>query len=854
MPSKLPENKKPAGPEYGKGHKLIGKDYTTLDLMAKVTGKSKYAEDYRAEGMLFCKLLLSPMPHGRVRHIDVSAALAMPGVKAILTEEDLPAPADSLTDNGTRIAANKLGEKALTNEPLYQGEPILAVAAVDELTAAEAIEKIKLDMEPLPFVIDPLETLRPGSPNPRIGGNTWYRKPPAAGAAGRGGRGAAPGPMEVKELKWTQADFDAAKDGQMPLGAIHEDPANSWTFGDVDAGFKKAALVLDESFVTPDTSHHCLETRSAMAYWQNGKVYVYTGTQSTIQTVPAIARWLNIDPDKVVFISEYTGGGFGSKITGAISLIIPALLSKKCNAPVMMRLSREEETFIGRARPSLTGRAKVGFAKDGRIVALDMFSLINTGPYDPVGDAPTSGQMVSLLYQPETMRFRGLTVMTNTPPRGAQSAPGGLQGIALMEPILAKAARKLGVDQVAIRKINAPEGKAKFGPEFRGRRQYATSAFIKEALDRGAEQFNWSERVARNPKRIGTKVRGVGVSMSTYSGGSTGFDGLMLIKPDGSLCFQTGIGNLGTESFSDVHRVAAEMLGVPWEKCDVCWGTNAKNLPWSCVSGGSQTTHAMTRAAHAVAEEAKKRLQEIAAKSLGGSPEQYDVGNEKVFRKGGGASMTLAQAAQKAIQMGGIYDGHEMNPDVNRFTKQSITALTGQGFIAAARDKYPHDGQTRSYVASFAEVEVDLETGKYHIVDFLAYADVGTVLHPKALGGQVLGRSTLGIGHAIGQKWVYDPEYGAMLSKRFHHSKPPTILDVPVNMQWAAVDLPDPETPVGSRGIGEPPVGGGCCAILNALSDAVGDEVFRRAPVNPDTIIASLDAGRPMQHPLEAHI
>ncbi len=854
MPSKLPENKKPAGPEYGKGHKLIGKDYTTLDMMAKVTGKSKYAEDYRAEGMLFCKLLLSPMPHARVRHIDVSEALAMPGVKAILTEEDLPAPADSLTDNGTRIAANKLGEKALTNEPLYQGEPILAVAAVDELTAAEAIEKIKLDMEPLPFAIDPLETLRPGSPNPRVGGNTWYRKPAPPGAAGRGGRGAAPGPMEVKELKWTQADFDAAKDGQMPLGAIHEDPANSWTFGNVDEGFKKAALVLDETFITPDTSHHCLETRSAMAYWQNGKVYVYTGTQSTIQTVPAIARWLNIDPDKVVFISEYTGGGFGSKITGAISLIIPALLSKKCNAPVMMRLSREEETFIGRARPSLTGRAKVGFAKDGRIVALDMFALINTGPYDPVGDAPTSGQMVSLLYQPETMRFRGLTVMTNTPPRGAQSAPGGLQGIALMEPILAKAARKLGVDQVAIRKINAPEGKAQFGAAFRGKRQYATSAFIKEALDRGSEEFKWNERVARNPKRIGTKVRGVGVSMSCYSGGSTGFDGLMLIKPDGGLCFQTGIGNLGTESFSDVHRVAAEMLGVPWEKCDVCWGTNAKNLPWSCVSGGSQTTHAMTRAAHAVAEEAKKRLQEIAAKSLGGSPENYDVGNEKVFRKGGGASMTLAQVAQKAIQMGGIYDGHEINPDVNRFTKQSIAALAGQGFIAAARDKYPHDGQTRSYVASFAEVEVDLETGKYHIVDFLAYADVGTVLHPKALGGQVLGRSTLGIGHAIGQKWVYDPEYGAMLSKRFHHSKPPTILDVPVNMQWAAVDIPDPETPVGSRGIGEPPVGGGCCAILNALSDAVGDEVFRRAPVNPDTIIASLDAGRPMQNPLEAHI
>ena len=151
-------------------------------------------------------------------------------------------------------------------------------------------------------------------------------------------------------------------------------------------------------------------------------------------------------------------------------------------------------------------------------------------------------------------------------------------------------------------------------------------------------------------------------------------------------------------------------------------------------------------------------------------------------------------------------------------------------------------------------MEVDLETGKYHITDFLAVADVGTVIHPKALGGQVLGRSILGIGHALGQKWVFDPQYGHMMSRRFHHTKPPTILDTPVNMQWAALDIPDPETPVGARGIGEPPVGGGCGAILNALSDALGYEIYRRAPVNLDTILTSLEAGRPMQDPLTAFI
>ncbi|HEX4804034.1 MAG TPA: molybdopterin cofactor-binding domain-containing protein, partial [Myxococcaceae bacterium] len=613
-------------------------------------------------------------------------------------------------------------------------------------------------------------------------------------------------------------------------------------------------LVLDETFVTPDTSHQTLEPRSTMAYWQNGKVYIHTGTQSTNRTQLAIARWLQLDPDRVVFISQYTGGGFGSKITGGISLLIPALLSKKANAPVMMRISREEETFIGRARPGFQGRMKVGFSKEGRITALDMFVISDNGPYDAQGDALTSGHMVSLLYQPQAMRWRGVTALTNTPPRSAQSAPGGLQGIVIIEPIIAKAARRLGLDQVAIRRINCPEGKAPYGPPVGGKLQHATSAFIKEALDRGAEQFKWQERAARTPKKIGSKVRGVGVSLSCYVGGTTGFDGLFVITPDGRVHFHSGIGNLGTESMIDVHRVGAEILGVPWEKCEVVWGDTSKQFPYTCVSGGSQTTHAMTRAAHAAAMDGRRKLQEIAAKSLGGGPSDYDVANESVFRKGGGPEMTFAQAAQRAIELGGIYDGHQAPEDINPVTKTAVAALAGKGLLAVARDNYPRDGVTHSYVASFAEVEVDVETGKYYIVDFLAYADVGTVIHPQALGGQVLGRSILGIGHAIGQKWVFDPHYGIMVSKRFHHNKPPTILDIPDNMQWGALDIPDPETPVGARGIGEPPVPGGCASILNALSDALGDEVFQRAPVNADTILASLEAGRPVQHPLTAHI
>jgi CO/xanthine dehydrogenase Mo-binding subunit len=830
-----------------KSNRLVGQNYTTPDLVAKVTGRAKYAEDFRAEGMLFAKLLLSPMPHARVMRVDTSQALAMPGVKAILTVDDLPEVVEG-ANLGEGIIASTLSERGLTNEPLYQGEPILAVAAVDELTAAEAIEKIHVEYEALPFVVDPIEALRPGSPNARSQGNVWVRPAPAPPAQ-PGASPAPPAGPKVQELKWTAEDFAAAGEGQLPLGK-HTD---EWVVGDIEAGFKEADLVLDETFVGNNTSHQPMETRTAMAYWQNGKLYMHCSTQSVMRTVGSIARWVGIPPEDVVIISEYTGGGFGSKGSGSVFACVAALLSKKTNAPVMMRISRDDEQSIGRARPALHSRVKVGFRKDGRITAIDGFAIVDNGPYDVVSDSRSAGDHISLTYQPLAMRWRTLTVLTNTPSRGAQRAPGGAQGNSLMEPILAKAARKLGIDEVAIHRVNAPEGQAKFGAlNARGAQNFVTSAFVKQALDKGAELFRWEEKKARSGKRQGSKVRGAGVAVSAYSAGSLGFDGLMIIRPDGRLQVQSGIGNLGTESTFDCHRVAAETLGLPWEKVDVVWGNTSKHMPSTCGQGGSQTAHAMTRAALAGASDAKKKLQEIAATTFGGNPDSYQVANERV--SGGGRSMTFAEAAQKAIELGGKFDGHELPEDVNNFTKRSAAALAGQGLMGVARDNYGREGTSKSYVAGFAEVEVDVETGHYQILEYVAVADVGTVLHPRNLGGQINGGVMLGIGHAIGQKWVYDQHYGVPVATRFYTTKPPTILDAPAKMTWAALDTPDPQTPVGVRGVGEAPVGAGFGAVANAIAAALGDEVFHRAPITADVILASLEAGHPAHEALTANI
>jgi CO/xanthine dehydrogenase Mo-binding subunit len=814
--------------------RLVGRNYTTADLVAKVTGRARYAEDFRAEGMLFCKLLLSPRPHCRVIDVDARDALAMPGVHAILRAGDLPAVAPPAL-KGHEDAIVLRPEVALTDEPVYEGEPILAVAADDEHTAAEAIDRIHLRVEPLPFVVDPLESLRPGSPNARREGNVYVGQ-------------------EIKTIKWTASDFAAAPDGAMPMG----EAGDSWQYGDLDAGFKNAALVLDETFMTQSSGHMPLETRSAMAYWQNGKLHLHCSTQSVAQTVEMAAQWVGIKPEDVVVISEYTGGGFGSKIPGAQSMAIPALLAKKTGRPVMMRISREEELFIGRARPGLLARVKAGFRADGRLTAVDAFIVQDNGPYEKQYDHDSAASICSLAYQPEAMRFRGISVLTNTPPRTYQRSPGGMQANAIMEPILGKAAKQLGIDQIEMHRVNAPAGKAEFGgADEKGQRSHVTSAFVREALAKGAAEFDWTTRKARSGQRRGAKVRGVGVSVSPFSGGySIGYDGLLTIRPDGKLYVQSGIGNHGTHSVMDTARLAADVLGMPWEHVEVVFGNTARHVPWTCTSDGSQTLQAMTRANHAAAMDAKRKLQDIAARDLGGARDDYEVDGGRVFRRGTPSrGMDVAQAATRAIALGGAFDGHELPADIHAMTKASATALAGLGVMGVAKDTYPHDGSTHSFVIGFAEVEVDVETGTVRLVDYTAIADVGTVVNPRSLSGQVLGGGCMGIGHALTQRWTFDPHYGMPVTRRFHHVRPLTILDVPPDgMHAAALDIRDPDGPVGARGVGEPPVGAGAGAVLAAIGDAVGYEMFQRMPVTADVVLSSLAAGKRTHPTLTAHL
>ena len=435
--------------------------------------------------------------------------------------------------------------------------------------------------------------------------------------------------------------------------AARQAHATSGQYGDIEAGFKEAALVLDEPSSSQNTSHQPLEPRTAMAYWQNGKLYLHGGTQSTVQTV-GVDRALGRHSSRERRAHQRVHGRRLRQPDPRrrSSMAIPALLSKKANAPVMMRITREEEHYIGRARPALHARVKVGFDKDGRITALDLFAIVENGPYDASGRLrgrrPTS---ISLALSAEGDAM-------------ARHADGADQHAAARR--AARAGRDAGhradgADHRARRRASSGSTRSPSAGSTRrqARRKFgaadaraASSATSRARSSRKRSTRAPSSSTGRRRRRAAasasaSKVRGVRRRASARTrpvrSASTACSSS---SPTARCSSSPASATSARTSVIDVHRVAAEMLGVPWEQCEVVWGdTSQEPAVDAASSGGSQTTHAMTRAAHAVGTDAKKKLQEIAAKTLGGSPASYQVADGRV--SGGGRSMTLRRRRRR---------------------------------------------------------------------------------------------------------------------------------------------------------------------------------------------------------------
>jgi CO/xanthine dehydrogenase Mo-binding subunit len=421
----------------------------------------------------------------------------------------------------------------------------------------------------------------------------------------------------------------------------------------------------------------------------------------------------------------------------------------------------------------------------------------------------------------------------------------------MLSPVMDRAARELGVDRADMMYLNAPPDQAQFHP---GPNQ-VTSAYAKEAIVMARELFGWDEKRQLSGRRSGSRVTGVGLALSPYSAGSSGYDGMLVIRPDGRITIHTGVGNLGSHSVFDTGMAAAEALGANWDEVDVIWGDTSRGLPWSSMQVGSQTTHAHTRANHAAGLDARAKLREIAAMDLGGAPESFEVGGGRVYSRANPAvGMTFGQAAERAIQLAGRYDGHELPETLNEMTVRAVQEhLVGQGLVAAATDEFSHEGATRSTVVAMALVEVDTETGLFEVKELVGVADCGTVLNPRNLRAQVLGGLLQGMSQARFERWAYDLRWGVNQNKRLHSAKPISFANVPESFEFAAVGIPDRETPVGSRGIGEPPVGAGAAVIISAIHDALGIYI-NRTPITPDRILNALEGAAPGHTVLQTHV
>ena len=243
----------------------------------------------------------------------------------------------------------------------------------------------------------------------------------------------------------------------------------------------------------------------------------------------------------------------------------------------------------------------------------------------------------------------------------------------------------------------------------------------------------------------------------------------------------------------------------------------------------------MSRSSYAAAMDAVAKLKEIAAMDLGGQAEDYDIADEKVFKKGDTSkSLTYAQAAKRAIELGGKFDGHESPADVNPMTSGAAKGLAGTGLIGIAKDNMPLTAQPAAFCAGFVEISLDRETGAFDIVDYVAVADCGTVIHPQSLATQIKGGAVMGFGLASLERHIYDPQNGLPHTVGLYQAKPASYLDVARTFTADAVDKPDPQSPLGTKGIGEPVMGAGASALVCAISDALGGHVFNRVPVMRD--------------------
>jgi xanthine dehydrogenase molybdenum-binding subunit len=741
-------------PEYS----VIGKRHNRIDAIAKVTGSAVYAADITLPNMLYGKILWSTSPHARIRRLDVTRAQALDGVKAVVTATDTP-PQKEKHEYPNPMASCLAREKVI-----FAGQPIAAVAATSLEIAEEAIALIKVDYEELTPVMDVVDAMKPDAPRVH---------------------------PHIRTMNLPEKD---AK------------PGNAFWYtrnirGDIDAGFKEADIVLENTYRTQTTHQAYLEPRASIASFDlEGKVTLWSDNQGIFECREVVAHYLEIPLNKIKVIPVESGGAFGGKSHQVVAPIC-VLLSKKSGRPVKIVTTRDEVFKTNRPGAASAITIKIGATKKGLITAASMTYVFDFGALhgvDGMGTNP-SGTMTGLNpYHIPNFVIETYDVFTNKIPSGPYRSPTGPQSAFAVESQIDLIARALEMDPLEFRIKNAVSD----GEPMVNGAPFGRIGF-KQTLER-------MQKYLAQKGSLKGENRGRGIGCGFWGGGSGPASAVLHVNADGTV--ELVIGSVDVSGVrTTMAQLVAEELDIPFEDISVVTG-DTETAPFSVMSVGSMITRTLVPTVINACNDVKRQLCERAAPQL--EVEAKDV--EYIHGR-----VRVKNIPEKSLPL------IEINLGSNPFRPES--SITGRGSSIPGQ-------RSMVFVVQAADVEVDKETGKVKLLSYAVVQDVGFALNPKLIEGQIQGAVAQGIGWAFWEDSIF--EKGVMQNANLLDYRIPTAVDVPP-IDIMLIEVPHSTSPLGIRGVGEPPLPPTLGTLANAIHSATGVRL-KETPMSPEAIFWAL--------------
>ena len=751
-------------------HIAVGKSLQRIDGVDKVTGSAKYAADIRLENMLHAKLLRSPHAHAKVKNIDTSAAEKLRGVRAVATILEVP----KVIEYWFFLRTEKKKKQMFLRDNVVRfiGDPVLAVAADDPQTLDKALSLIKVDYEPLLALQDPFDAIDESRVNIHRRGNIAFKV--------------------------------------------------NKSYGNLDDGFQKADIVIENTYRTSKQKHAALEPfGTCVAHYQsNGKLTVYSSTQLPHWSRHYLAGALDLPLNRVRVIKPHTGGSFGGRCGLIHGLeVMCSWLSRRTGRPVRMSFTREEDFMATETRHPMTIKMKTGATNAGIITANDVEIVSDVGGYGThyigvIADCLSTGVG---LYNIPNYRFSATAVFTNKSPCGALRGYGNPQMNFAQESQMDMIAENLGLDPLQLRLQNY-RGLGEIDPVLD---EEISSNGLAECLEKGAASSDWHQKRHQEPVN-GTKKRGIGLSVMLHGTGAgkalpDPAAATVMINADGSVNLVTAASDEGQGNRTVLAQIASETLGIDFEKISVS-DTDTETTPLDCGTHGSRQAYSGGLAVKAAATEARKKLLGYAHQKLGVVEDQLQIKDGEISE---------IENPDNCISIGDLM--RKVQIEDMSVCEQVIGSAVG---VAPAMPGY--------YGAIFAEVEVDTETGEVDVLKLTSAFDVGRAINPDLVKGQIIGGGVMGVGFALTENLKLRD--GRILNTSFADYRLLRACDVP-EIVPIIVESNEPTGPYGAKGIGEGCMVNVASAISNAICHATGVRLTDLC-MTPEMILEGLAGGQ----------